>query len=89
MEPDCGKDLFWSLPELGGKIPDWIRIIKFHQTSQKSSPPRNLLNQQKIDAFQVIMSKNGTSASFIGYYNELLAYQFLYASKMPADRLQA
>ena len=43
---------FLSSPEFGGKISDRNRIIKLNQTLQKHFAPRNLLNQQKIDAYE-------------------------------------
>ena len=39
IDPECGKDLFWSSPEFEGEIPDRNRIIKFNQTSQKHFAP--------------------------------------------------
>ena len=44
---------FWSSPQFGSNSPKFrikIALLKLNQTSKKMPPPRNLLNQQKIDA---------------------------------------
>ena len=52
IEPDCSEDLFFGLHmNLGAKF--WTEIELFSLTKLRKNilPPRNLFNQQKIDAY--------------------------------------
>ena len=52
MEPECGKDLFFGLHlNLGAKFRTEIKLLSLTKLCENISPPRNLLNQQKIDAY--------------------------------------
>ena len=51
IEPECGKSFFfWSSPEFGAEFRDEIELSSLTKLRKNISPPRNLLNQQKIDA---------------------------------------
>ena len=39
---------------LGGKIPDRLELLSLTKLLKNISPPRNLLNQQKIDAYALV-----------------------------------
>ena len=49
---DCGKHLFFGLYlNLGAKFRTELELLSSTKLRKKVSPPRNLLNQQKIDAY--------------------------------------
>ena len=53
IEPECGEDLFFFglTLNLGTKFRIEIELLSLNKLLKKVSPPRNWLNQQKIDAY--------------------------------------
>ena len=52
IKPECGKDLFFGLHlNLGAKFRSEIELLSLTKLRKNISPPRNLLNQQKINAY--------------------------------------
>ena len=52
IDPGCGEDLFFGLHlNLGAKFPTKIELLSLTKRRYKILPPRNLLNQKKIDAY--------------------------------------
>ena len=55
VEPGCSEDLFFGLHlNLGAKFRIVIELLSSIKLRKNISPPRNLLNQQKIDAYVYI-----------------------------------
>ena len=54
VEPECGKDLFFGLHlNFEAKFPNEIELLSLIKLRKNISPPRNLLNEQKIDAYEI------------------------------------
>ena len=52
IDPECGEYLFFGLHlNLGAKFQTEIELLSLTELLKNISPPRNLLNQQKIDAY--------------------------------------
>ena len=56
IEPACGQDLFFFglHLNLGAKFRTAIELLSLTKHHKNISPPRNLLNQQKIDAYDYV-----------------------------------
>ena len=53
IDPKCGKDFFFCLYlNLGAKFRTEIEILSLTKLLKNISPPRNLLNPQRIDAYE-------------------------------------
>ena len=52
IEPECDEHLFFGLHlNLGAKFRTEIELLSLTKLLKNISPPRNLLNQQNIDAY--------------------------------------
>ena len=53
IEPECGEDLFLCglYLNLGAKVQTEIALLSLTKLNENILPPRNLLNQEKIDAY--------------------------------------
>ena len=51
IDPKCGKDFFGLYLNLGAKFQTEIELLSLTKLLKNISPPRNLLNPQRIDAY--------------------------------------
>ena len=52
IESECGKNLFFGLHlNLGVKFRTEMELLSLTKLRKNISPPRNLFNQQKLDAY--------------------------------------
>ena len=57
IEPECGEDFFFGLHvKLGAKLRTEIKLLSLTKLRKNISPPQNLFNQQKIDAYECACS---------------------------------
>ena len=67
IEPDCGEYFFFGLHlNLGTKFRTEIELLSFTPLRKNISPPRNLLNQQKIDAYLFYDSRTMMNTLLVG-----------------------